>query len=579
MQLMHLKIENFRGIRSLSWSVPNGVVCLVGPGDSRKTTILEAMEYALSPRWNIPLTDADFHNADTRQAILIEATVGDLPNETRRDCGLSLRGWDIKKGDFVPDDEPEDGSETVITVRLRVDASLEPEWRVVTENNPNGVIMPASQRERLGIARVGGQVDYDLTWARGSALFRKTNDSGEAIRTLRDAGRAAADIFAGKSLPILSSAAMTAGEKAKELGVSKASYKPGLDPQFIMGRTGAVCLHDEKIPLRMDGLASRRLVALALQMECVNDGAILLIDEVEYGLEPYRIRNLLRLLGNYTEKNEVGQVILTTHSAVAVHEMSSRNICVVRPDDTGVTTVKPVPPDLRHTIAECPEALLAKKVIVCEGKTEYWLLPEIDRHWSEQHDAKPLAHEGVGIVDGIGEDAAAKRAMQFSKLGYTVAFFGDSDKKPTPSAQQMSEAGVEVVMWDGDAATEERIATDLPDDLLGQFVAEGITLRGDIPGVELEDAEKAIIQSIWAALAMGGSPPLSFDVNEWIRATQLDDKSIRAAVGRAAKKNGWFKTREGGEALGRLIVKALPSEEGAGLAHTLKRLEEWAYGC
>ena len=83
MKIRHIKIERFRGIRKMEWRVGGDFVCLVGPGDSTKTTILDAVEFALSPRWNIPFDDSDFYNADTSAPIVITLTVGDRPTRWR----------------------------------------------------------------------------------------------------------------------------------------------------------------------------------------------------------------------------------------------------------------------------------------------------------------------------------------------------------------------------------------------------------------------------------------------------------------------------------------------------------------
>jgi predicted ATP-dependent endonuclease of OLD family len=50
MYLCHLKIENFRGIRALDWHTNGRALCLIGPSESTKTTILDAIELALLPR-------------------------------------------------------------------------------------------------------------------------------------------------------------------------------------------------------------------------------------------------------------------------------------------------------------------------------------------------------------------------------------------------------------------------------------------------------------------------------------------------------------------------------------------------
>jgi len=50
MKIRHIKIERFRGIRELDWRVGGEFVCLVGPEDSTKTTILDAVESASGHR-------------------------------------------------------------------------------------------------------------------------------------------------------------------------------------------------------------------------------------------------------------------------------------------------------------------------------------------------------------------------------------------------------------------------------------------------------------------------------------------------------------------------------------------------
>ncbi|MBB3394208.1 MULTISPECIES: AAA family ATPase [unclassified Rhizobium] len=42
-----IEIENFRGIKKLQWHPKPGVNCLIGPGDSGKSTILDAIDLCL----------------------------------------------------------------------------------------------------------------------------------------------------------------------------------------------------------------------------------------------------------------------------------------------------------------------------------------------------------------------------------------------------------------------------------------------------------------------------------------------------------------------------------------------------
>lgn len=51
MKIRKLKIKNFRGVSELEWSLPNaGIFCLIGKGDSAKSTILEAIRYVFYPQ-------------------------------------------------------------------------------------------------------------------------------------------------------------------------------------------------------------------------------------------------------------------------------------------------------------------------------------------------------------------------------------------------------------------------------------------------------------------------------------------------------------------------------------------------
>src|SRR5690554_800434 len=100
MQIKHIKIANYRGIKHLDWSIRTPVACLIGPGDSTKSTILDAIEKALSPYWNVAFEDSDFYQADTSNPIEITITVIQIPEAllTEQKFGLYLRGWNATTG-------------------------------------------------------------------------------------------------------------------------------------------------------------------------------------------------------------------------------------------------------------------------------------------------------------------------------------------------------------------------------------------------------------------------------------------------------------------------------------------------
>jgi predicted ATP-binding protein involved in virulence len=76
-----ISINNFRGIKKcvLNFYLHN-FVCLVGRGDTGKSTILDAISYVLSPNWNLTFYDTDFTNCDIEKPLEIVACLYDLPD-------------------------------------------------------------------------------------------------------------------------------------------------------------------------------------------------------------------------------------------------------------------------------------------------------------------------------------------------------------------------------------------------------------------------------------------------------------------------------------------------------------------
>jgi putative ATP-dependent endonuclease of the OLD family len=577
MRLRHLKIENFRGIKELNWTVMGQNICLIGQGDSGKSTILDAIEFVLSPRWNETFADSDFFAGQTSSQIIIEATVGELPEEllTEGKFGLFQRGWHPEKGFH---DGPEDDHENVITVQLLVDDSLEPQWSLVFSGHSERPRIMSKDREKLGMARLGVAVDKELSWGRGSALSRLTLNLKDVNAAIAEVSRAAREAFEKSNMTGLNEAANQALTVAGELGVCPGpgcTYKPGLDTRIVSYNSSAISLHQGDIPLRSIGLGSRRLVALAIQRSAVPLGAIMLIDEVEHGLEPHRVRHLLRHLkkaasadssNQQSEHTGTGQVVMVTHSPIVIEELPATDLQVVRRDPgTGQVEVVPCSIDLQGIVRQCPSALLARRIIVCEGKTEYGFLRAMDLHyWTPKHENRSLAYQGVTITEaGGGRNQSPKTTLALSRLPYEIAYLGDSDEPIDPGEEILKESGVEVFLWPGGKSIEERVACDLPLHGLQQLLE--LVLE--------EHSEQSVTDAVSARLSRRITGTI---VSEWT-ADECKEQMVRNALGTAAKKKEWFKHIHSGEKLGKLVAEFLPKVEDTSLAHTIKKLEAWVY--
>jgi hypothetical protein len=441
MKIRHIKIERFRGIRDLDWKIGDDFVCLVGPGDSRKTIILDAIDLALSSRWNTPFDDADFYDLDTSQPISIVVSVGQIPEDLMSDAkyGLCLSGH--CNGEIH--DELEDGDEPILTIRLQVNSALEPEWRAINRQNPEGRPISGRDREQLGVLRLGGYTNFHLGWGRGTVLSRLTGKLDDIDGILAEASRAARQNIPLDKLSQFANAAKNVQKYGQQFGVTPSKgYAPNLDMRAVNIRDGGFTLHDGDVPIRRAGLGARRLLIMAMQRQMAGSGGLVLIDEFEYALEPHRIRHLLRILRDWAKTEDFGQVFLTTHSPVVAEELPE-HLHIVRTDKEGNTTIKQASHDLVSTIRRAPESLLGRKVIVCEGKTEFGICRALDEYWCRQ-DGKPFACRGVVLVEGGGTTAPSV-SLNIALLGYEVAFLGDSDTKDSNDRDgELEKSSIEV---------------------------------------------------------------------------------------------------------------------------------------
>jgi predicted ATPase len=563
----HLKVQNFRGIKSLDWHVDNRVICLVGPGDSAKTTILNAIEMALLSRWNVPFTDTDFYQSNTGEELVIKATVGDLPDALikQEKYGLYLRGYSIRERAIH--DDPADEDEQVLTIRLTVDSSLEPQWAVVKDSNPDPRSISWRDRGIFGAALLGDDVDRTLTWSRGSALAKLT-DSESSAQIIAVANRKACEAVGKMELDEWQQVADQAKAMAREYGVPINDLQPGLDVRAIRFGQGVLSLYDGSVPLQFFGLGSKRLAALAVQEAGIGKASIILIDEVEHGLEPHRIRRLVKKLCD--NRNE-GQVIMTSHSPTSVVTLPVHNLRFTRYknghldvlacDEDAQTLLQPV-------LRRCPLAIFARQVIVCEGKTEEALCGVLNLAWAACHEGENFELHGIVAVNG-GGTSAPEAARQLTKLGYKTVLFGDSDITINPTEQELRTAGAEVFLWDGNMATEQRIATDVPLTALQEILNLGCKIKGEQGCVDSCKTELAKLGGDSAAVT-------STNIVEW-QEKDIDEPTLRKVIGNAAKVSKWFKNLNEGRRLAVSVVEALPHIKDTPLARTLRALEAWVY--
>lgn len=577
-KIRHIEIRNFRSIKSFSWFPSSGVNCLIGPGDSGKTTILDAIDACLSVKKSGDFCDSDFHGLDVESPIVVRITFGDLPEHLMdlESYGEVLRAFDPEK--HAIEDEPRDGLEVVLTLELSVTAGLDVKRTLYSERTSSDTYQKQllwKDRASFAPSRLGSHSHANLSWTKNSVLT-KLSETKLAVGTdLVTAARDARKAFGNRAGSQLTEVLELVTTKAEEFGVDVGeTVQALLDANALSFSDGAICLHDENgIPLRSLGTGSTRLILASLHREASNIASTLLVDEVEHGLEPHRLIRLLHSLGSKDKATSL-QVFMTTHSPVVVRELSGDQLVIVRKEKTGTHTTKIVGTDdaIQGVARTYPEAFLARTIVVCEGASEVGLLRGVDRYYVSK--GKPSAYaSATAFVDAGGRspEHILTKAGVFAKWGYSTLAFLDSDVPIDGLDLELAEhVGVSVQTWEGKLSLEEALFNWLPDYAVDDLIKLAIELNSEeLVGGALEAVSNGDFTLADAQSLIEGDAVYAPEERSILgKAAKLATKDTKTAPGR----KGWFKSISKMERVGADVLGPYLAESDVRLRKAVKAL-------
>ncbi len=537
--IRHLSIKRFRGIEALSWFPDKGMNVLLGGGDVGKSTILDAIAMLLSPTNATILSDADYWQRRHEDGFEIAAAMA-LP----LNCGIVEQRkaswpWEWSPdGPKVPDLEANDGQplDPVFCVRVCGTPDFELQYEI-SQPDDSADHFPVSVRRNIGVVRLAGddRNDRDLRLIQGSALDRLLSD-----RTLRSrladkigdtdvhgqlnehAKAAIGDLnirFQQRTLPSQLSLGLIGG--------------PGFSLNALIGLTAVK--EGTTLPLASWGAGTRRLAALEVAAAHLAEHPIMVVDEIERGLESYRQRILVEEL-----LASPSQVFVTTHSAPAVHAAATASLWYL---DAG-GKVGRLPASVAAQQRRDPETFLARLAVIAEGATEVGFVTNLlNRSLGED-----LRRYGIWVSDGGSNSEALTVLRGLATSGLKVAGFVDNEGTQQGLWQQTKDQLGDLLMRWADGCLEANIIPHLQDHQLMTFIAEpdgdtGERLRTLAERLNLEDksletilAATDDVRSLMIAAACGSAPA---------------DPDATEAQKKAWKKHGrrWFKSIEGGSEL------------------------------
>lgn len=353
------------------------------------------------------------------------------------------------------------------------------------------------------------------------------------------------------------------------------AYGPGLE----LGRgglsSGSIALHDAGVPLRLAGLGTKRLATLAIQKSAISEGAIVLVDEIEHGLEPHRIMGAISQLRRdqavaLEARRPIGHVILTTHSDVALSEAGAASLFVCRTarPARSTTVLRPGAVEPMHVVMRFnPRALFARRILVSEGMTEVGMLNGIRENWPTRHGGAPIEHMAAAIADGNGSQTVGI-TLNLAGLGYQVAIYRDSDVPlPPQHLASLAAAGVVVIEYGAGLDVEHALFMAANDDHVQQLLDYGRAERG----------ADAVDNNLVAALPGSTVALIRSPFAQWPALSGLPGDQLRNTVATVFAQRKFFKDQRIGRGLAPLAWAIAATNHGSPLTRAILAAEGWLY--
>lgn len=471
MHLARVRVRNFRGIAE-GEVLLDGHTVFVGDNNAGKSTLLEAVDLVLGPeRLNRrPVVDEhDFYAGryvDTIEAevvpIQVEVVVAGLSEEQQRHFRDHVEWWNTTSKTLLEGPPPEGTDATDVDPAIRVffngwydiaedDFAGDTYYAIPEMSDGSYLRFSTSDKRRCGFLylrtlRTGSRA---LSLERGSLL--------DVILRLKDSRLTMWEDLLGqlRTLPV------GKGDEIEDLLASVQNavrhYVPAdwaEQPHMrvsdlardmlrrtltvFMG-TGATkpdgSIHAAPYQHQGTGTINTLVLALLSIIAELKQSVIFAMEEPEIALPPHTQKRIINSL-----RQKSAQAVFTSHSPYVLEEFDPGQVVVLKRVAGKMTgmpaayppAVKPKAYRTEFRTRFC-EALLARYVLVLEGKTEFDAMPAAARRLGDLEATrfKSLENLGVAIVDARGQTNVAPLAAFFRSLGKVV--FAVFDKQSPAS--------------------------------------------------------------------------------------------------------------------------------------------------
>ena len=440
MTIERVVIRNFKGLQETDLTFSEGLNILVGDNETGKSTVLEAINLALTKQLNRRDVGYDLHPFLFHQSvvqefvqavrdgsvvpplkIVIEVYLADYPelaehkgtnNSRNANCPgvrLSIELDDKFAEEYQAYIADTERVRTVPVEFFHVD------WRNFADESLSARSKPLRPAliDPSALTNTYAANRYVLELARDFLTRNQKVDLALSYRRLREVFQNDANV-AGINK-----------ELAKQQGVvSDRELSVALDMTARSSWETSVTPHLDDLPLTLVGKGEQTSVKVKLALEASEACEVLLIEEPETHLSP---GNLNRLLAHISERVGDKQLILTTHSSFVLNKLGV-DATIMFDGVTGVR-LSDLPYSTKRYFMKLPghdtlRMVLAKRAILVEGPSDELI---VQRTYNQTHGKMPLEDQ----VEVISVNSLAfKRFLDIAmllKLDVTVVTDNDGD--------------------------------------------------------------------------------------------------------------------------------------------------------
>jgi len=461
LKLVRLTIDNFRCIKHAELFF-SGHTVLVGDNNIGKSTVLEAIDLVLGPerlRRIPPINEHDFFageylsNEECPVEIKVEVVIAGLSDEQLRHFSSNIEWWNTEDKQLITEPPPEqtDNPNVVPALRVAFIGSYNPEeddfegktYYMSPQSEDGSYSIFGTNNKRncgflyLRTLRTGTRA---LSLERGSLLdiilrlkklrLKMWENILQQLRTLSVADEpelGVSDILSSVQSAVQSLMPVDCADNP-HLRVSNLTRENLREILTVFMSTGSESTDgtEYNAPFKLQGTGTINALVLSLLsiIAELKQSVIFAMEEPEIGLPPHTQK---RIIESVISKSS--QAIFTSHSPYVLEEFSPDKVVLLNNCHGELQgTPAQLPPsvklkgyreELRRRFCE---ALLASRVLIAEGRTEYDAFISAARrlHELDPDNFKTLSGLGVAVINAGTDAQVEPLARYFTSLGKTV---------------------------------------------------------------------------------------------------------------------------------------------------------------